>query len=310
MTEFRENPLPGFINHWRAAPPVLRGILMMCIASVFFSAMHVLVRYVARDVPPMQIAFLRNFFGVIVFAPLLMSNGLSFLRTKRIGLHAVRGVLNAVAMLMFFTALALAPVARVTALSFSAPLFMALLSVIFLGERFRIRRWLAIAVGFAGTLIILRPGLIPADTGSILVVGAALIWAVTMIVIKVLSRTESSFTITAYMNIFLSLFSLGPALWVWVAPPPEMWVWLVAIGVLGTIAQIALSQALKETEPTAVLPFDFLKLVWATLLGMWVFGELPDVVTWIGAMVVFAAGFFLAWREHQERRKAGSRRAG
>ena len=108
--------------------------------------------------------------------------------------------------------------------------------MVFLGERFRIRRWAAIFVGFAGTLIILRPGMIPADTGSILVVGAALIWAVTMIVIKVLSRTESSFAITAYMNIFLSLFSLGPALWVWVTPPPEMWVWLVAIGVLGTIA--------------------------------------------------------------------------
>ena len=303
MTEFRENPLPGLMNHWQAAPPVIRGILMMSVASVFFSAMHVLVRYVARDVPPLQIAFLRNIFGVIVFAPLLMSSGLAFLRTKRIGLHAVRGALNAVALLMFFTALSLTPVARVTALSFSAPLFTALLSVVFLGERFRIRRWAAIFVGFAGTLIILRPGMIPADTGSILVVGAALIWAVTMIVIKVLSRTESSFTITAYMNIFLSLFSLGPALWVWVAPPPEMWVWLVAIAVLGTIAQIALSQALKETEPTAVLPFDFLKLVWATLLGMWVFGELPAVITWIGALVVFASGFFIAYREHQERRR-------
>ncbi len=304
MTEFRENPLPGLIDHWQTAPPVMRGILLMCVASVFFSAMHVLVRYVARDVPPMQIAFLRNIFGVIVFAPLLLSTGLAFLRTKRIGLHAVRGLLNAVAMLMFFTGLALTPVARVTALSFSAPLFTALLSVIFLGERFRIRRWLAIIFGFAGTLIILRPGMIPVDPGSILVVASALIWAVTMIVIKVLSRTESSFAITAYMNIFLSLFSLGPALWVWVAPPPEMWVWLVAIGVLGTIAQLALSQALKETEPTAVLPFDFLKLVWATLLGMWVFGELPDVITWIGALVVFASGFFIAYREHQERRRA------
>ena len=128
-----------------------------------------------------------------------------------------------------------------------------------------------------------------------------------MIVIKLLSRTESSITITAYMNIFLSLFSLGPALWVWVAPSPEMWGWLVVIAVIGTIAQLALTQALKETEPTAVLPFDFLKLVWATLLGMWVFGELPDLITWIGAMVVFASGFFLAWREYQERRRAGNR---
>ena len=131
-----------------------------------------------------------------------------------------------------------------------------------------------------------------------------------MIVIKVLSRTDSSVVITAYMNLFLSLFTLGPALWVWVTPPPGMWVWLVAIGILATIAQLALSQALKETEPTAVLPFDFLKLVWTALLGMWVFGEIPDIYTWIGATVVFASGFFIAWREHQERRNGGERGAG
>lgn len=311
MTEFRENPMPGLINLWQAAPPVMRGILLMCVSTVFFSAMHVLVRYVARDVPPLQIAFLRNIFGVIVFVPLLMSTGLSFLRTERIGMHAMRGLLNVAAMLMFFTGLAMTPVARVTALAFSAPLFTALLSVMFLGERFRARRWLALVVGFSGTLIILRPGMIPADLGSLLVVSSALLWGVTMILIKILSRTESSFAITAYMNIFLSVFSLGPALWVWVTPPPEMWAWMVAIGVLGTIAQLALSQALKETEPTAVMPFDFLKLVWATLMGMWVFGELPDIYTWVGALVVFASGFYIAWREHQERKRAaGSYGAG
>ncbi len=299
-----ESPQQRLLNLWRAAPPVTRGILMMCVSTVFFSAMHVLVRYTAREVPPIQIAFLRSVFGFVIFVPLVVSGGLAFLRTERLGLYAARGVLDVTALLMFFTALAMTPVARVTALTFSAPLFTALLSVVFLGERFRLRRWMAIFLGLGGTVIILRPGMIPADLGSILVVLTALTWGVTMIVIKILSRTESSLTITAYMSIFLSLFSLGPALYVWVTPPPETWVWLVAIGILGTFAQITLAQALKETEPTAVLPFDFLKLVWATLLGMWVFGELPDIITWIGATVVFASGFFLAWREHQERRKA------
>jgi len=303
MTEFRENPLPGLITFWQATPPVMRGILLMCASTVLFSSMHVLVRYVSRDMPPLQIAFFRNAFGIIIFMPLLASSGLTFLRTKRLGLHAVRGLLNVGAMLMFFSALGLSPVARITALSFTAPLFMALLSVLFLGERFRIRRWMALVLGFAGTVIIIRPGMIPVDLGSLLTVGAALLWAVTMVVIKILSRTESSLAITAYMNLFLGLFSLGPALWVWVTPPPQMWVWLVAIGVLGTVAQLALSQALKETEPTAVMPFDFLKLVWTTLLGLWVFGELPDLLTWIGAVVVFASSFYIAWREHQDRRR-------
>jgi len=306
MTEFRENPLPGLINFWQATPPVMRGILLMCTSTVLFASMHVLVRYASKDLPPLEIAFFRNAFGIIVFLPLLLSSGLAFMRTKRLGLHAVRGLLNVCAMLSFFTALSLTPVARVTALSFSSPLFMALLSVLFLGERFRIRRWIALVLGFTGTLIIIRPGMIPVDLGSILVVGSGLIWAVTMVVIKILSRTESSLAITAYMNLFLGLFSLGPALWVWVTPPPEAWVWLVAIGVLGTIAQLALSQALKETEPTAVMPFDFLKLVWTTLLGLWVFGELPDLLTWVGAVVVFASGFYIAWREHRERRQTAA----
>jgi len=253
-------------------------------------------------VPPMEIAFLRSVFGFVIFLPLLVSGGLSFLRTKRLRLHALRGLFDSTALMMFFTGLALTPVARATALTFSAPLFAAILSVLILGERFRLRRWMAIFLGLAGTIVILRPGMIPVDLGSILVLATALTWGVTMIMIKVLSRTESSFATTAYQNIFLSLFSLGPALWVWVTPPPNMWGWLVLIGVLGTLAQLAMSQSLKETEPTAVLPFDFLKLVWATLLGLWVFGELPDMLTWIGALVVFASSFYIAFREHQERR--------
>lgn len=306
MTENRENPPAGLAGLWQAAPPVIRGIVMMCASTVLFSVMHVLVRYAATEVPPFQIAFLRNAFGIIVFLPLLVRGGLGFLRTRELGMHALRGVLNVTAMLMFFTSLSLTPIARVTALAFTAPLFTALLSVVFLGERFRARRWTALVLGFAGMLIILRPGMIPADPGALLAVGSASLWAVTMIVIKLLSRTESSFAITAYMNLFLALFSLGPALWVWVAPPPEMWFWLVAIGVIGTVAQLALSQALKETEPTAVLPFDFLKLVWAAMLGFWAFGEVPDVWTWVGAAVVFGSGFYIAWREHAERRRPGA----
>ncbi len=314
MTEFRESPLPELMNAWmdawRAAPAVMRGILMMCASTVLFSVMHVLVRYASRELPPLEIAFFRNIFGFVIFIPLLVSGGLGFLRTERLGLHAVRGLLNVAAMLMFFTALSLTEVARVTALSFTAPLFTALMSVLFLGERFRMRRWIALALGFAGMLVILRPGLIAVDLGSVLVVVSASIWAVTMIVIKILSRTESSFATTAYMNIFLSIFSLGPALWVWVTPSAEMWAWLVAIGVSGTLAQLTLSQALKETEPTAVMPFDFLKLIWATLMGLWAFGELPDLWTYVGAAVIFASGFYIVLREHQAAGRGGDRDPG
>ena len=129
--------------------------------------MHGLVRFVFDALPPFQIAFFRNVFGLLFLLPLLMRSRFAVLRTQRIGLHALRGVINIGAMLMFFTALSISPLAKVTALSFTAPIFMAILSVFILGERFRIYRWLAILLGFSGMLIILRPGIVAIDTAKV-----------------------------------------------------------------------------------------------------------------------------------------------
>jgi drug/metabolite transporter (DMT)-like permease len=284
---------------WGRQTPALRGILLMCISTVAFSIMHGLVRFVSDVLPPFQIAFFRNVFGLAFLVPLLMRSRFAVLRTQKIGLHALRGVVNIGAMLMFFTALSISPLAKVTALSFTAPIFMAVLAVLVLGERFRMYRWLAILLGFAGMLIILRPGIVAIDTGALLVTGAAALWAVAMILIKIMSRTESSLTIVAYMGIFLGLFSIFPALWVWQPFGLNTLGWLVLIGLFGTIAQMTLSQALKETDPTALMPFDFLKLIWTALIGAWFFAEIPDVYTWIGAAVIFASGLFIAFRERQ-----------
>lgn len=284
---------------WDRQTPTLRGILLMCISTVAFSIMHGLVRFVSEVLPPFQIAFFRNVFGLAFLLPLLMRSRFAILRTQKIGLHVLRGVINIGAMLMFFTALSISPLAKVTALSFTAPIFMAILAVLVLGERFRIYRWLAILFGFAGMLIILRPGIVAIDTGALLVTGAAALWAVAMIIIKILSRTESSLTIVAYMGIFLGLFSVFPALWVWQPFGFETLFWMVLIGLFGTIAQMTLSQALKETDPTALMPFDFLKLIWTAIIGAWFFAEIPDVFTWIGAAVIFSSGLFIAYRERQ-----------
>ncbi len=284
---------------WHRQTPAFRGIVLMCASTVAFSIMHALVRFVSEMLPPFQIAFFRNIFGVLFLLPLLIRSKFVLLRTNRLGLHALRGVINIGAMLMFFTALSISPLAKVTALSFTAPIFMAVLSVFFLGERFRIFRWLGILCGFIGMLIILRPGLVVIDTGALLVTGAAALWAVAMILIKILSRTESSLTIVAYMGIFLGLFSAFPALWVWQPFGLYTLGWLSLVGLFGTIAQMTLSQALKETDPTALMPFDFLKLIWTALIGLWFFAEVPDAYTLIGAAVIFASGLFIALRERK-----------
>ena len=277
----------------------------MIASTVLFAMMHVMIRYLSDQLHPFQIAFFRNLFGLMVFLPIIWRHGPGLFRTQRLPMHGVRALFNVVAMLSFFYALSVAPLARVTSLSFTAPLFAAVLSVLLLGERFRLRRWSAIVVGFIGTLVILRPGVIPIDTGSILTLISSIFWACTMIVIKHLARTESSLTITGYMSLTMSVLSFGPALYVWINPTMNALVWLMAIALTGTVAQIAFAQSLKEAETTAVMPFDFLKLVWVSIFGAMIFSEIPDMLTWAGAIIVFAAGFYIAWREHQAERSAG-----
>ncbi|MEM7269255.1 MAG: DMT family transporter [Pseudomonadota bacterium] len=287
---------------WRAQTPVMRGVLLMCASTVFFAVMHTAIRHATGSLHPFEVAFFRNVFGLAFLVPLIIGGGVAQMRTQRMGLHAFRGLLNVIAMLLFFSAVSFTPLAKVTALSFTAPIFTAALSVLILGETFRLRRWAAIIIGFIGMLIILRPGLAEVDAGSLMVVASALLWAVVMIIIKFLSRTETSVAITAWMAIFLSVYSLPPALMVWEWPTQADWFWLAFIGLSGSLAQVTLAQSLKETEPTAVLPFDFLKLIWAAILAAWLFGEIPDIYTWIGAAVIFTAGLYIAHRERTAQR--------
>ena len=294
--------LGHYTRVWNGAGPEVRGIFLMCVSTLGFAVMHTLIRYASAELHPVQIAFFRNVFGFLVFLPILMRSGFGFLRTERLGLHAVRGLLNIGAMLMFFYALSMVEVARVTALAFSAPIFTGILSVVFLGERFRMHRWGAIVVGFIGVLVVLRPGLIPMELGPVLVLVSSLLWATVMIIIKVMSRTESSLAIVAYMNIFLAIYSVVPALFFWQWPTPEGWWLMAAIGITGTLGQLGLSQSLAETEPTVVMPFDFLRLIWVAGLGYWFFAEVPDLFVWIGGTVIFASGFYIAWRENRARR--------
>lgn len=275
----------------------------MVLSTVAFSAMHAMIVAITRDLHPFQVAFFRNVFAILMFTPLFWQSGLSFLRTDRIWMHVLRASLNVVAMLMFFTGLAMTPIARVTALSFTAPLFMALLSVIIFRERMVSARWIALIAGFAGTMIVMRPDVAAWDVGALLVLASALIWAFTMVTIKALSRTDSSITITGYMAILLTLLSFGPALWVWTWPTQEQFLWLAVIGATGTLAQLSLAEALKRADATAVMPFDFLKLVWASLLGFMIFDQVPALPTWIGGAVIFGAGLLVIYHESGRQRR-------
>lgn len=281
---------------WRRVSPPVRGILLIAAAALGFSAMHTMIRFLSGDLHAFQIAFFRNFFGLVVLLPTLLGRGFRRLRTDRLALHVGRSLLQLCSMLLFFTALGLAPLARVSALSFTAPLFATLGAILFLGERVHARRTVALSVGLLGALVVLRPtGEI--DTGTIMVVLASAVWAVALLMIKVISRTDSTITLALYMGLLMAPMSLLPALFVWRWPAPVDYLWLFVMGLIGVLSHLAMGQAFREADATIVLPVDFTRLIWASLLGFVFFQEIPALSTWIGGGLIFGSATFIAYRE-------------
>ena len=278
-------------------PAPLRGALWMVLGSLFFALMNVLVRHLADELHPFEMAFFRNAFGLLFILPWFWRSNLASFATTRIRLHGFRAVASTCAMLSWFTALTLMPIAEVTALSFTVPLFATVGAALFLGEVVRVRRWAATFVGFAGAMIILRPGIDAIDFPVILVLTSSAFIAISILCVKSASRTDSAHVIVFYAAVFMTPMSLVPALFFWTAPAPETWVWLAVMGLTATLAHICLNRAFAIADVTAVLPFDFFRLIFVAILGLVLFGERPDIWLWMGSAVIFCATLYIAHRE-------------
>jgi drug/metabolite transporter (DMT)-like permease len=282
-----------------AGGDALRGVLLMLVSTFFLAAMHASIRHVAAAIHPFEIAFFRSLFALVVVLPWFVRHGLAPLCTRRIGLHGLRAILNVCAMLSFFYALSIAPLSEVTALGFTAPIFATLLAALLLGEVVRLRRWTAIAIGFLGVLIILRPGFDAVGPGPLLTLFSSLVWACALLVIKTLSRTDSSVTIISYMALLMIPLTAVPAAFVWQSPDASQLLWLVLIGLLGGTGQFCMTEALRLADTAVVMPIDFCKLIWVAVLAYLAFGEVPDRFTWLGGTVVFASVLYITYRERR-----------
>lgn len=281
------------------------AIAWMVLASFVAVTTHGMIRHVGTTgMHPFQITFFYNLFTIAIILPLIVRGGTGILRTRRHGVLFVRAVLHLASMLLFFYGLTLVPLATASALTFLAPLFAVMLAAIFLKEGFTPRRVIALLVGFSGMLIIVRPDPASLDEGALVLIGAALLWGAVMIVIKVLSRTESTSTITAWMALMMAPLALLPAIPFWTTPTLVGLGWLALAGLLGAFAQWAMTQALKTGSTNAVMPIDFLRLVWSALIGLAIFEEIPDIFTWIGGAVIFGSSIWLTWRERQANRQS------
>jgi drug/metabolite transporter (DMT)-like permease len=248
---------------------------------------------------PFEIGFFRNLFGLLVVLPWFIRFGWRPLRTQRLRLHGLRAAINAASMLAFFFALSIAPLTQVTALGFTAPIIATLLAIFLFRERVGVRRWCGIIIGFLGTVVVLRPGFDAIGLGAVLTIMAAIGWAFVLLVIKSLGRTESSVTITTYMSLLMAPIALVPALFVWQWPNPSQWLWLVLVGTSGNAGQLLMVWALKQAETNVVMPFDFFKLVWVSMIAYFAFAEVPDLFTWLGGTMIFSGAAYIAYRERR-----------
>ncbi|MFK7891009.1 MAG: DMT family transporter [Granulosicoccus sp.] len=274
-----------------------QACLLMLLSTFLLASMHALVRNIGQDLHPFVVVFFRNLFGLIAVVPLLIRFGWRTLRTNHSGIYIGRALIGLVAMLCWFTGLANVPIANATALSFSTTLFATLIAWLFVGEIVRGRRTLAILVGILGVFVVLRPGVEGFNAYSLLVVFSAFAWAASICIVKVLTRTDSVTCIVAWMGISLSLLSLGPALYYWQTPSASQWLTLILIGTLATGGHLTMTRAVKMADTSLVMSVDFARLIWASVLGAWFFGELLDLWTATGAVIIFLAGWYIVFRE-------------
>jgi len=226
-----------------------------------------------------------------VVAALLQRTGWGQIRTRRFGGHLLRNMAHLGGQYGWFLGIALIPLAEVFAIEFTTPIWTAILAALFLGERLTARRLVAIALGFAGVLVILRPGVGIVDPGAVAVLGAALGYAVAYVSTKSLARTESPIAILFYMTVLQLPLTFVAALPEWRWPSAPMWPWLIVVGVAALTAHYCITQALKRADATIVVPLDFLRLPLIAVIGYFAYAEPLNPFTLLGAALVLAGNY-------------------
>lgn len=280
----------------------MRGPLLMLAATAVLTCMHATVRHVSDGMHSFEIVFFRNLFGLVAILPLALRAGVANLKSRQPGLQILRSAFGVVAMFTWFYGLSVVPIAQATALSFTAVIFGSIGAALLLGERMGVRRWGAVVVGFAGTLVILRPGLTDVDPAAFIVVLSSICWAGALLTVKRLSVTDSVVCIVTWNSVLLTVLSLPVAIPVWVTPSLEQLLWLSLIGLLATVGHLAMTGAFKASDAAVVFPVDYTRLLWATVIGYLAFGEIPDAWTWIGGTIIFTSTAYISYREATLRR--------
>jgi drug/metabolite transporter (DMT)-like permease len=279
-----------------------KGIALILASTIFLGTSDVTAKYLSATLPSIEITWIRFLVFAMIMTPAMMPGSPLFaMQTGRLGLHLLRGATILGSSLFFISGLRFLPIAEASATGFVAPLFVTALSIVFLGEKVGLRRWIATAVGLIGVLIILRPGTGAFHMAAFFPLVSALAWACTLIITRMMSGTERAMTVMAYSSIvgLCILSALVP--FVWVTPTWHDIAFGILIGIASTAGQWIVVLAFRYADASVLAPFSYTQLLWVSILGFFIFGEVPDAYTITGAAFIVASGLYTAHRERVRR---------
>ena len=271
--------------------------LLAISATLFGSFMGAGVKLLSDDLHPIIICFYRCLMGLIIITPFVARNNFRALQTDNMRLQIFRALINIISMICWFSAIGMMHFEKATALGFTTPLFTTVLAVLILGEVIRFHRTAALLLGFIGILIIIRPGYVPFEFGTILMLIASFSFSFVLIFVKKLSATDSSLTIIFYHLLYMTPVFFILSLFYWQTITLDQIIIFSLMGASGLLSHWCLAQAFKMSDTTFVMPLQFTKLIWASLIGLFIFAEQPDIWTWIGGVIIFISVVYITYRE-------------
>jgi drug/metabolite transporter (DMT)-like permease len=294
-----DTPQIDGIRHWFGGQSSnLRGFIWITLSTFAFMSMVMIVRHISDRYNTGELAFWRALIGLVLLTPIFIRSGSALFRTQQFRFHLLRNVMHFVGVAGWFYAISRMNLSTGMALQFTVPLFTILLAILFLREKVDTARWVATIIGFAGVIVILRPGIEPVTLAAIAALVSALGYGAANIATKVLVRNCSSNTIVFYMNVMHLPMALCAA---WAlggisVPAATDIPWLIGLAASATLAHWLLAKALGEADASLIIVVDFTKLPWITLGAFIFFGETPAVWAWVGGMVIFASTVYIVRR--------------
>ena len=275
----------------------LLAILLFVTATFFGSLMGVFMRLAQSDINVFTASFLRFGIGFVIILPYLFYSKFNVYKTNNIKLHFIRGIINVPTMYVGFAALMFIPLEQIQGLHFVVPLIVTFLAVFFFKEKIRFARISALIIGLIGMLVMLRPGIIEMNIGVYMVLFSSLVWSFIIIITKFLSKNDSPITILTYQYSLVTFFSFFIVIFFWEMPSSIIFLYTFLAALSGTVLHLALIYSYKLVDLTLIQPFTFLSLIWASLFGYYIFGEEPDIFTWLGAIIIFSGVLIIFYRE-------------